>query len=114
MILFIYLASYTADSIGSAALGINCQSFTDPEKNFVRIGHKTLELDRVEQFLFILASSFPKLGHKLGIRQVGKEVSNFFTRVITETIKSRRENNIDRADFIQLLMKLQEYSDDGK
>lgn len=109
-----FLASYTADAVGSSTLGIKCRSFTDPEKAFVKFGHKALELDRMGQFLLLFGMSFPELSRKLGIRQITPEVSNFFFRVLTETIEKRKNNNIDRADFLQLLMKLQNYSDDGK
>lgn len=111
---FWFSASYTADSVGSSTLGIKCRSFTDPEKAFVKYGHKALELNRVRQFLLLFGMSFPKLSRKLGIRQVTPEVSNFFYRVISETVEKRRKNNIDRSDFLQLLMNMQKSSDDGK
>lgn len=109
-----FLAAYTADSVGSSTLGIKCRSFTDPEKAFVKYGHKVLELDRLGQFLLLFGISYPNLSRKLGIRQTTQEVSNFFYRVVSETIEKRRKNNIDRSDFLKLLMDLQESNDNGK
>lgn len=66
------------------------------------------------QLLMLFAMSFPGLARKFGIRQVTSDVSTFFLRVLRETVEKRKNNKIDRADFVQLMMNLQENSDDGK
>lgn len=110
---FRFLACYTADSVGSSTLGINCRSFTDPEKNFVKFAKKTLEVSRVEQFWLLLGLWFPDLCRKLGIRQISVDVSEFFYKVISESIKKRKESNVVRNDLLQLLMDLHYSTDKG-
>lgn len=112
--MFQFLACYTADSTGSSTLGINCGCFTDKDKTFVKISKKALEVNRLGQFCLLLGLFFPNLCRKLGIRQISKDVSDFFYNVISETIRKRKERNVIRADLLQLLMDLHYRSDKGE
>lgn len=49
-----------------------------------------------------------KLALKLHIRMVTKEVENFFTSAVKETIQFRKQNSVKRNDFVQLLIQLKE------
>lgn len=116
IILLTFTALHIADSVGSSTLGIQCQSFSDPEKNFIKFGHKSLDLSRLGQFFLLFGQLFPKLSRILGIKQLSKDVSKFFYDVIRSAIDQRRTNNVERADILQLLMNLEdkENKKDGK
>lgn len=55
--------------------------------------------------------AFPTLSRKIGLRIVSKETTDFFVRVVEETIKTREANGIFRPDMLQLMMEARETSD---
>lgn len=48
----------------------------------------------------------PSLIGLLKVRSIRKEHADFFFNVVYDTIKYREENNIQRNDFLDLLMKI--------
>nr|WET52726.1 cytochrome P450 [Phaedon brassicae] len=106
-------SSFTADTVGSSTMGIKCRSFTDTDKNFMNHGRQALETDRKGQLRLLFGQFFPDFARKLGLRQIKKEVSDFFYKVILDTVDKRKKNNVERNDFLQLLMNMKENSNGG-
>lgn len=52
-----------------------------------------------------------KLARAFGVRQTNKEVSEFFTKVVKDTVSYREKNNYVRNDFLQLLINSKEKGD---
>lgn len=48
----------------------------------------------------------PNLIGVLKVRSIKKEYADFFFNVVNDTVKYREENNIQRNDFLDLLMKI--------
>jgi len=48
----------------------------------------------------------PNLIGLLKVRSIKKEYADFFFNVVSDTVKYREENNIQRNDFLDLLMKI--------
>jgi cytochrome P450 family 6 len=52
------------------------------------------------------SASFPKTAKILGVTQTPEDVSNFFIKVVKDTVSYREKNNYTRKDFLQLLIDL--------
>lgn len=50
--------------------------------------------------------SFPKIALKLNLSNTLDEVTNFFLKVVRDTIDYRQKNDINRPDFMTLLIKI--------
>ena len=61
-----------------------------------------------ETIQFIFATEFPNLGRKLGVKFVPKEVSSFFLEAFIDAIKYRENNEVNRNDFVKLLLGLKD------
>lgn len=101
------LASFTTDVIGICAFGINCNSFKYPDAEFRQMGKKIFERTGLKNILrFLATANLPELSLKLGLSVNEKVVSDFFKGAVESTIKMREENNIQRPDFLQLLIDM--------
>ncbi|XP_057650972.1 probable cytochrome P450 6a14 [Diorhabda carinulata] len=108
------LGNFSTDIIGSCAFGLECNSFKDPDSPFRQIGRKVFDRTRFENLKFIFANNFPKVANLLDIRLLDAEVSNFFTKVVADSVKYREENHVHRNDFLQLLIEIKNQAKDGE
>ncbi|EAT37908.2 AAEL010158-PA [Aedes aegypti] len=101
-----WLNRFTIDVIGTCAFGIECNSLTNPEEKFRKMGVKMFHVanSRIIKFFFI--SLFKNLAKKVHIKSVPEDVSEFFFKVIRKTIAFREMNHVLRNDFINLSMQL--------
>jgi cytochrome P450 family 6 len=107
------LARFTTDVIGSCAFGLECNSLEDPNAEFRRMGRKVFEQPRnvaVKQFFM---TCFKDLSRRLHIKQTQDEVSEFFMSAVKETIAYRETNNVQRNDFMNLLIELKNNAEDS-
>nr|WDY85975.1 cytochrome P450 6BW27 [Pagiophloeus tsushimanus] len=98
------LCRFTTDIIASCAFGIDCNSLEDPDNIFRKYGKKVFE-PNVARFWLTGIVPWKLLGY-LGFKLAGYEVTNFFTNIVKETIKTREANEIFRKDFMHLLLQL--------
>lgn len=96
----------TMDIIGNVAFGIECNTMKDPNSEFTRIGRKIFEPNSSLIILGILTTMFPKLSRYLRVKINDPVVTEFFLKLLTDTIKYREENNIQRNDFLSLLIQI--------
>lgn len=97
---------FTTDVIAKVAFGIECNSLEEKESEIFRMGQKNFGDDKFWKRL--LTNGYPNIARKLHITSSNKEVVTFFTNVIEQTIKYRRENNIQSNDFMSILIKMME------
>nr|AAF97936.1 cytochrome P450 CYP6N3v1 [Aedes albopictus] len=100
------LARFTTDVIGTCAFGLECNSLYDPDAQFRCMGRKIFAIAKGRFVKLIAAQQFRSLARSLHVTLIDKEVSDFFIGAVKDTIKYREENNIERNDFMSLLMKL--------
>ncbi|CAD7078990.1 unnamed protein product [Hermetia illucens] len=100
------LARFTTDVIGTCAFGIECNSLKDPNTEFRRMGKSVFQNKRHGVLGRALMTQLPGLARKLGVKDVGDDVSYFFLKVVRETIEFREKNNVRRNDFMDLLIQL--------
>lgn len=60
-------------------------------------------------FRFHLAFIYPKLAELLRLRFTDKDIGDFMTDTVRQTVDYREKNGITRKDFLQLLMQLRNY-----
>uniref|UniRef100_A0A8D8L6Y2 Cytochrome P450 6a8 n=3 Tax=Culex pipiens TaxID=7175 RepID=A0A8D8L6Y2_CULPI len=110
------LARYTTDVIGTCAFGLECNSMRDPDAQFRVIGRKIFGNPRGMVKGFLIAT-MPRFAQFIGVKEILPEVSEFFFKVVRETVDYRVKNNVKRNDFMDLLIQMRNpdetKSDDG-
>lgn len=98
----------TIDNIGNVAFGIepNCVEIKNSE--FELKSRKLFESSFIDLLKFLFATEFPDLGRKLGILFLPKELSSFFLKTFVDTIKYREKSEVNRNDFVKLLLGLKD------
>lgn len=100
------LARYTTDIIGSAAFGVEPGALENPNAEFRVIGRRIFEGTFLNAIRNLFAIFAPRLGLKLGIKSIDPVSSDYFSKIVSETITYREKNNVKRSDFLQLLIGL--------
>ncbi len=100
------LAKFTTDVIGNVAFGLESSSLKDPDSMFRKMGLKFFNFDRRRQLKALMVISFQTIAKKLKITFTPKDVSDFFIATIRDTVNYRKKNRIERKDFLDLLMKV--------
>ncbi|XP_051173283.1 cytochrome P450 6k1-like [Leptopilina boulardi] len=101
-------SKFTTDVIGSCAFGIDINSLSDEENDFIRIGRKIFDVSFRRSIKIKIRDLAPGLFSLLGPLFKDREMDNFFTSLIKDTMKYRKENNIIRHDFVDLLRYVKE------
>jgi len=100
------LAKFSTDVIGNVAFGLESNSLKDPDTMFRKMGQRFFKLSRAEQIRFFIVSIFKDAARWLGASITPKEVTEFFLNIIRETIDYRKNNKVERKDFMELLLKV--------
>lgn len=102
------LADFTTDVIGKVAFGLDINSIKDPTNMFRTMGARVFITRPLRIIKIFFMISFKNLATKLNLRFHDKDVSDFFISSIEQTLNYRKENNIVRPDFINLLMQIKD------
>ncbi|EDW74918.2 uncharacterized protein Dwil_GK19088 [Drosophila willistoni] len=108
-----WLARFTTDGIGSCAFGLDCNSLEDPNAEFRAVSRRLFTERRLNPIIMGLLNAYPSIGRKLHIKVAPKFASDFYTRVVKESIDYRDKNNVKRNDFLNILMEMREGKDGG-
>lgn len=100
------LARFTMDVIGTVAFGIECNTMKSTDNDFYRLSRIAMEQTRHGPYVTHLIRNFKSLAKLLGVKILRDDVSEFFLNVVKTTIEFRETNNIQRNDFMDLLIKL--------
>lgn len=99
------LASFMMNVIGNVAFGLEINSIDDPDCEFRTMAKKIFTGQNFFGKALLLAN-FRSLARKLGFKLIPKDISDFFRKVVKENLEYRLENNIERNDVFNLLMKI--------
>ncbi|KAH8277880.1 hypothetical protein KR018_009449, partial [Drosophila ironensis] len=100
------VSRFTVDVIGTCAFGIQCNSLRDEKAEFLSFGKRSLVDKRHGVLILGFMRSFPKLSRKLRLIRTPEHISNFYRRIVTETVTFREKENIRRNDFMDMLINL--------
>ncbi|RZC35131.1 p450 domain containing protein [Asbolus verrucosus] len=100
------LGCFTTDIIGSCAFGLECNTFKEENSPFRVYGKKVFSPGTYRRLLTAIFMNFPNFARLVGFRQIPKDISDFFTKVVKDTVEYREKNNVTRKDFMQLLIDL--------
>lgn len=100
---------FANDVIATSAFGIQVDSFKDRNNEFYVTGKKLADFSSpLVIFKFIGHALMPKIMKFFKIRLVDSLISDYFTAIITSSMKYREENGIFRPDMLNLLMKVKQ------
>lgn len=100
------LSQFTMDMIGNVAFGVECNTMKDPNNEFRRIGRKMFESGIVSVVKDLVTTLFPNFSRHLRLRTLDAEITEFFFKLLRETVQYRRENKVERNDFLSLLIQI--------
>ncbi|CAL1686479.1 unnamed protein product [Lasius platythorax] len=102
---------YTTDVITTAAFSISVNSMKDQNNEFYMRG---IEISKsfsgpLAMFKFIFLLAYPRFAKLLGMTGFfSPSTSEFFKRIVGETIRTREEQGIVKPDMMHLLMQAQD------
>lgn len=99
-------ARFTTDVIGNCAFGVDAKALTDSESDFRRMGRRAFAPNGVQVIRFRLQQFAPFFADLFAYFLRDNVLVQFFTDLIMENIRYRKENNIVRNDFVHTLMEL--------
>ncbi|KAK4873882.1 hypothetical protein RN001_013242 [Aquatica leii] len=100
-------ARFANDVIGTTAFGVTCNSLADPNNEFYVLGKELSNFSGTKGLIFLLNFFAPSLAKYTRIPMFSKKVRDFFTILVRDTVKLRREKGIVRPDMLHLLMEAQ-------
>ncbi|XP_054274267.1 cytochrome P450 6a2-like [Macrosteles quadrilineatus] len=110
-----FLFEYTADVIASCAFGIQFEPNSPEFNDFKSIVQSVFQPSAWSLVKILVGFTFPKLAESLNIRPfMAKRNVDYFKGLISEAAKYRKENNLKRNDYLQLLLTLKEQEDKGE
>ncbi|KAK2586450.1 hypothetical protein KPH14_010725 [Odynerus spinipes] len=101
-------AKFTTDVIGSCAFGIEMNALADEDSEFRKMGRKVFSLSFLTIVKNQIRNAIPKLYNLLGYVLPPSQITRFFKGLIVDTMNYRKEHNILRHDFVNLLMELKD------
>lgn len=97
---------FTTDVLGSTAFGIEVDSLNSPDSELFKIIQKLMTYFTVNNPSFLFKMTFKDLSRKLRLPLIPRDFSSFFMKMLKETVDYREGNNVNRNDFLQLLLQL--------
>uniref|UniRef100_A0A1B6EZI3 Cytochrome P450 n=2 Tax=Cuerna arida TaxID=1464854 RepID=A0A1B6EZI3_9HEMI len=101
------MAKFATDVIGSCAFGLQFNSLKDPNCQFRKMGRYVFKPSFRFLLKFVARTLHPSLPYYLKLKAYSPDVENFFLNFVKDTMHERVLNNIERKDFIQLLIEMQ-------
>lgn len=108
------VARFTMDVIGRVAFGIECDTMKSTDNDFYRLSRAAMETTRHGPYVMLLIRNMKGLARLLGLKSLRDDVSEFFMDMVKSTIEYREKNNIERNDFMDLLIKLKTNEESDK
>ncbi|XP_069702399.1 probable cytochrome P450 6a14 [Periplaneta americana] len=100
------LSRFTTDVIASCYFGIQCNSLSNPNAEFRNWGMRTLKPTYKAKLFRLLFFMMPSLFKIVNLSLVPKDVSDYFIKMVRDTVEYREKNDVKRNDFMQLLIQM--------
>ncbi|XP_050423195.1 uncharacterized protein LOC126834976 [Adelges cooleyi] len=99
------MAKYSTDVIGSCAFGLKLDAINDPDSEFRKYGKAVCTPSLKSQLWVAIIFIQPALLRLFRMNNYSQKTIDFFRNAFQETIRHREQNNYQRNDFVQHLMK---------
>lgn len=99
-------ARWTTDVIGTCAFGIECNSLENPDAEFMSYGRRIFAKPRHGPLIMSFLDDYKTIGRALHFKKYSDDVTSFFMKVVHDTVDYREKNNVERNDFMDILIKL--------
>lgn len=101
------LSCFTMDVIVSCVFGLQSNIFNNPDTEFRKYGKQVFAGSlRIKLYTFV-KFVLPSLGKLIHVKKLSAELENFFINVIRDVMSYRKNNNLERNDFIKLFIELE-------
>lgn len=100
---------FTADVIGSCGFGLECNALKDEKSEMLKMGEFFDIRDLKVRINFFFVNVFPNFAKRFRMKLTPEFIHEFFMRVIKQTYDYRQNNDVNRNDFMSLLMQIQKY-----
>lgn len=100
------IARFSTDVISSCAFGIQCNCLKNPNAEFREWGKKFVTPTYMGSLNVIFSTLYPSMIDTLRMRTFDHNSSNYFNKMVQETVSYREANNVHRNDFMQLLIQI--------
>merc|ERR1712215_485517 len=99
---------FALDAIATSGFGIESNSFKEPDSIFRKTALRMVRAEGYGSLMdipkFLFQFVFPKLARALGISFLPSGTSDFFTKILRQTVEQRRKSGVRRNDIIDLLL----------
>lgn len=102
---------YTADVIINCMFGLECNSFENPNNEFLQCIRKITNMSISGALSFLCSLMCPSLVSIFKIKMFDSSIYDFMRSVVWDTINYRKKHNIKRNDLIDILTSLMERQD---
>uniref|UniRef100_A0A182XXB4 Uncharacterized protein n=1 Tax=Anopheles stephensi TaxID=30069 RepID=A0A182XXB4_ANOST len=102
------MAKYTTDVVASCIFAIDAQSFEKENPEIRLMGKRIMNFNFVVQLALLVTTFFPSVKHFYKFTFIPKDTEEFFIRIMQDAIRYRKENKINRTDFLDHLLQLQD------
>ncbi|XP_063236386.1 probable cytochrome P450 6a14 [Bacillus rossius redtenbacheri] len=99
-------ARFTTDVVGSCVFGLQSDAISNPDSAFRKMGVQLFSPSASLFLSSVLLQHLPRFLQKLLVFFKRKGNSEYFLRLIADTVKEREEKGIVRNDFLQLLLDI--------
>jgi cytochrome P450 family 6 len=100
---------FTADVIGSCGFGIECNAMREEHTEMMQMGKFFDITDARTRANFFFVNFFRKLARRLRMKVTPQFISDFFLPMIRETYELRMSSDVNRNDFLSLLIQIKRF-----
>ncbi|XP_044760949.1 uncharacterized protein LOC123318402 [Coccinella septempunctata] len=102
-----YISRFSNDVICSTAFGLEVNSIQNPNSDLRKVGTRFFDDTGYEALRNLISFIIPRrLLLKMRFKLIKPDITEYFMNLVKNTIDYREKNNIQRKDFIQLLIQL--------
>ncbi|XP_058061357.1 probable cytochrome P450 28a5 [Anopheles bellator] len=101
-------AKYTTDVVASCIFAIDAQSFEKEKPEIREMGRSIMNFSFVVQLVLLTTTFIPSIKKFYKFTFIPKDTEAFFIRIMRDAIRYRRDNKINRTDYLDYLLNLQD------
>lgn len=105
------MSKYTTDCIGTCVFGVEMNAMSNEENEFRKIGKDVFYPPWSDLLRAKIKHYLPWFYDILGYILPDTKVTNFFIRLVVDSMDYREKNNISRNDFIDMLREIKKQFD---